>query len=46
MTYDRTGSFALLWLALAGCAAFVAVAALFLPGRLARAQLLAAQPAE
>jgi len=46
VTYDRTGSFALLWLALAGCAAFVAVAALFLPGRLPRAQLLAAQPAE
>jgi FSR family fosmidomycin resistance protein-like MFS transporter len=46
VTYDRTGSFAMLWLALAGCAAFVAVAALFLPGRLGRAQLLVTQPAE
>jgi MFS transporter, FSR family, fosmidomycin resistance protein len=46
ITYDRSGSFALLWLALAGCAAFVAAAALFLPGRLRRTPLLAAQPAE
>jgi MFS family permease len=46
ITYDRTGSFALLWLALAGGAAFVAAAALFLPGRLRHARLLAAQPAE
>ena len=45
VTYDRSGSFTLLWLALAGCAAFVAVAALFLPGRLRRAPLLVAQPA-
>jgi FSR family fosmidomycin resistance protein-like MFS transporter len=46
VTYDLTGSFTLLWLALAGCAAFVAVAALFLPGRLRRAPSLVAQPAE
>jgi hypothetical protein len=46
VTYDRSGSFALLWLALAGCAGFVAAAALFLPGRLRRTPLLAAQPAE
>jgi MFS transporter, FSR family, fosmidomycin resistance protein len=46
ITYDRSGSFALLWLALAGGAAFVAVAGLFLPGRLRRAPLLAVQPAE
>ena len=46
ITYDRSGSFALLWLALAGCAAFVAAAALFLPGRLRRAPLLVTQPAE
>jgi MFS transporter, FSR family, fosmidomycin resistance protein len=46
ITYDRTGSFTLLWLTLAGGAAFVAAAALFLPGRLRRAPLLAAQAAE
>jgi FSR family fosmidomycin resistance protein-like MFS transporter len=46
ITYDRSGSFALLWLELAGCAAFVAAAALFLPGRLRRAPLLVTQPAE
>jgi FSR family fosmidomycin resistance protein-like MFS transporter len=46
MTYDRTGSFTLLWLALAGCAAFVALAGMFLPGRLRRVPLLAPQPAE
>lgn len=46
MTYDRTGSFATLWLALGGCAGFVALAGLLLPGRLRRAPLLAPQPAE
>jgi MFS family permease len=46
MTYDSTGSFATLWLALGGCAGFVALAGLFLPGRLQRPPLLAAQPAE
>src|SRR5215813_7448681 len=47
MTYDSTGSFATLWLALGACAGFVALAGLFLPGRLRRAApLLAAQPAE
>src|SRR5262249_53589039 len=46
VVYDGTGSFAPLWLTLAGCAAFVAVAGLFLPGRLRRAPLLAPQPAE
>jgi len=45
VTYDRSGSFTLLWLALAGCAAFVAVAALLLPGRLRRVPLVVAQPA-
>jgi FSR family fosmidomycin resistance protein-like MFS transporter len=44
--YDATGSFAPLWLTLAGCAAFVALAGLFLPGRLRPAPLLAPQPAE
>jgi FSR family fosmidomycin resistance protein-like MFS transporter len=44
--YDSTGSFSPLWLTLGGCAAFVAVAALFLPGRLRRTPLLAAVPAE
>jgi len=34
--YDGAGSFAPLWLTLAGCAGFVAVAGLFLPGRLRR----------
>jgi MFS transporter, FSR family, fosmidomycin resistance protein len=46
MSYDSTGSFATLWLALGGCAGFVALAGLFLPGRLRRAPLLAPQPAE
>ena len=46
VTYDLTGGFALLWLALAGCAAFVALAAMFLPGGLRHAPLLAPQPAE
>jgi hypothetical protein len=45
-TYDRTWSFATLWLALGGCAGLVALAGLFLPGRLRRAPLLTAQPAE
>jgi FSR family fosmidomycin resistance protein-like MFS transporter len=45
--YDGTGSFAPLWFALAGCAAFVAVAGLFLPGRLRRTPpVFSAQPAE
>ena len=45
--YDGAGSFAPLWLTLAGCASFVAVAGLFLPGRLRRATpILAPQPAE
>jgi FSR family fosmidomycin resistance protein-like MFS transporter len=44
--YDGTGSFAPLWLTLAGCAAFVAVAGLFLPGRLRRPPLLTPQPTE
>jgi MFS family permease len=44
--YDGTGSFAPLWLILAGCAAFVAIAGLFLPGAMRRAPLPAAQPAE
>jgi MFS transporter, FSR family, fosmidomycin resistance protein len=44
--YDNTGSFSPLWLTLGGCAAFVAVAGLFLPGRLRRIPLLAAIPAE
>src|SRR5215472_7392351 len=34
--YDAAGSFAPLWLTLAGCAGFVALAGLFLPGRLRR----------
>jgi MFS family permease len=46
MTYDNTGSFASLWLVLGGCAGFVALAGLFLPGRLRRSPLLVAQPAE
>jgi len=46
MTYDSTGSFATLWLASGGCAGFVALAGLFLPGRLRRRPILAAQPAE
>jgi MFS transporter, FSR family, fosmidomycin resistance protein len=45
--YDGAGSFAPLWLTLAGCAGLVAVAGLFLPGRLCRATpILAPQPAE
>jgi len=45
--YDGAGSFAPLWLTLAGCAAFVAAAGLFLPGRLRRlSPVLATQPAE
>jgi MFS transporter, FSR family, fosmidomycin resistance protein len=32
--YDRAGSFAPLWLTLAGCAAFIVIAGLFLPGSL------------
>jgi len=46
ITYDRAGSFAALWLALGGCAGFVALAALFLPGRLRGVPVLAPQPAE
>jgi MFS transporter, FSR family, fosmidomycin resistance protein len=46
VTYDGTGSFAPLWATLAGCAAFVAIAGVFLPGRLRRAPILATQPAE
>jgi hypothetical protein len=47
MIYDAAGSFAPLWLALAGCAAFVAVAGMFLPGRLRRMPpVFSAQPAE
>jgi MFS transporter, FSR family, fosmidomycin resistance protein len=34
--YDSSASFAPLWLTLAGCAGFVAIAAMFLPGRLRR----------
>jgi MFS family permease len=45
--YDGVGSFAPLWLSLAGCAGFVAAAGLFLPGRLRRtAPTLAPLPAE
>ena len=45
--YDGTGSFAPLWLTLAGCAGFVALAGLFLPGRLRRtAPIFTPQPAE
>jgi FSR family fosmidomycin resistance protein-like MFS transporter len=45
--YDDSGGFAPLWLILAGCAAFVAIAGLFLPGGLRRRlPILAAQPAE
>jgi MFS family permease len=46
MTYDRTGNFTLLWVTLACCAAFVALAGMFLPGRLRRAPVLTPQPAE
>ena len=45
--YDGAGSFAPLWLTLAGCAGFVAAAGLFLPGRLRRtAPIFTPQPAE
>jgi hypothetical protein len=45
--YDGAGSFAPLWLTLAGCAAFVAAAGMFLPGRLRRMPpVFSAQPAE
>jgi MFS transporter, FSR family, fosmidomycin resistance protein len=45
--YDGTGDFAPLWLTLGGCAAFVAAAGMWLPGRLRRPRsILAAQPAE
>jgi FSR family fosmidomycin resistance protein-like MFS transporter len=45
--YDGTASFAPLWLTLAGCAAFVATAGLFLPGRFRRGPpALAVQPAQ
>jgi hypothetical protein len=44
---SRSATVALiLWLALGGCAGLVALAGLFLPGRLRRAPLLTAQPAE
>jgi MFS family permease len=46
LTYDRTGNFTLLWLVLACCAAFVALAGMFLPGGLRPGPLLAPQPAE
>ena len=45
--YDGAGSFAPLWLTLAGCAAFVAAAGMFLPGRLRRTPpVFTVQPAE
>jgi len=45
--YDDAGSFAPLWLTLAGCAGFVAIAGLFLPRGLRRsAPMLAPLPAE
>jgi hypothetical protein len=45
--YDGLGSFAPLWLTLAGCAGFVAAAGLFLPGRLRRtAPIFTPQAAE
>ena len=46
MSYDAAGTFTPLWLSLAGCTAFVALAGLFLPGPLRRALVLAPQPAE
>jgi MFS family permease len=47
LIYDGAGSFGPLWLTLAGCAAFVAVAGCFLPGRLRRiSPVLSAQSAE
>jgi len=46
ISYDSAGSFSPLWLTLGGCAAFVAVAGMFLPGGLRRTPLLAALPAE
>ena len=51
-TYNKAGvigihrGFAPLWLILGGCAGFVALAGLLLPGRLRRAPLLAPLPAE
>ena len=45
-SYDNAGSFSPLWLTLGGCAAFVAVAGMFLPGGLRRTPLLAAIPAQ
>src|SRR5204863_7278449 len=42
--YDGTGSFAPLWLILGGCAGFVALAGLMLPGGLRRAPLLTPLP--
>jgi MFS family permease len=46
-SYDGAGNFAPLWLTLAGCAGFVAVAGLFLPGHLRRATpIFAPVPAE
>jgi FSR family fosmidomycin resistance protein-like MFS transporter len=44
--YDGTGSFSRLWLTLAFCAAFVAIAGLFLPGRRRRASDLMPLPAQ
>src|SRR5271166_5222264 len=46
VVYDTAGSFAPLWWVLAGCAAFVAAAGMFLPGRLRRAPVLATLAAE
>jgi cyanate permease len=47
MIYDATGSFAPLWLTLAGCAGLVAIAGMFLPGRLLRmGSVPVTQPAE
>src|SRR5215469_12425411 len=47
MIYDGTGSFAPLWLTLAGCAGFVAIAGMFLPGPLLRmGSVPVTQPAE
>jgi MFS transporter, FSR family, fosmidomycin resistance protein len=46
VTYDATGNFAALWLVLGGCAGLVALAAIFLPGRLQPEPLPTPQPAE